>query len=61
MSRQAVRSYIWDEIETLPQREMEKLQVERLRAGIDRVSKTVPFYKNKLSEAGVDCRQHPLS
>ena len=37
----------------LPRGEMEKLQVERLRAGIDRMSKTVPFYKKKLSEAGV--------
>jgi phenylacetate-CoA ligase len=53
MSKQDVRSYIWDEVESLPQREMEKLQVERLRAGIDRVSKTVPFYKKKLVEAGV--------
>jgi phenylacetate-CoA ligase len=53
MSRQDVRSYIWDKVETLPRPEMENLQVERLRAGIDRVSKTVPFYKKKLSEAGV--------
>ena len=53
MSRQDVRSYIWDEVETLSPREMEKLQMERLRAGIDRMSKTVPFYKKKLSEAGV--------
>ena len=53
MSKQDVKSYIWDEVESLPRPEMEKLQVERLRAGIDRVSKTVPFYKKKLSEAGV--------
>src|SRR6267142_4007764 len=53
MSKQDVRSYIWDEVETLPRPEMEKIQLEQLRAGIDRVSKTVPFYKNKLSEAGV--------
>jgi phenylacetate-CoA ligase len=53
MSKQEVRSYIWDKVETLPPVEMEKLQVERLRAGIDRISKTVPFYKSKLSEAGV--------
>jgi phenylacetate-coenzyme A ligase PaaK-like adenylate-forming protein len=37
----------------LPRGEMEKLQVERLRAGIDRMSKTVPFYKKKLSVAGI--------
>jgi phenylacetate-CoA ligase len=53
MNKQGVRSYIWDEVESLPRREMEKLQMERLRVGIDRVSKTVPFYKKKLSEAGV--------
>ena len=53
MSKRSVKSYIWDEVETIAPREMEKLQVERLRAGIDRLSKTVPFYKNKLSEARV--------
>ncbi|HEV8725777.1 MAG TPA: phenylacetate--CoA ligase [Candidatus Binatia bacterium] len=53
MSTQHVRSYIWDDVEALPPLEMEKLQVERLRAGIDRVSKTVPFYSSKLREAGV--------
>jgi phenylacetate-CoA ligase len=53
MSTQGVRSYIWDDVETLPPREMERLQLERLRAGIDRVSKTVPFYSKKLREAGV--------
>src|SRR5213593_358527 len=53
MSTQVVRSYIWDDVESLPPREMERLQVERLRAGIDRVSKAVPFYRDKLREAGV--------
>jgi phenylacetate-CoA ligase len=53
MNKRDVRSYIWDAVETLPRPEMEKLQVDRLRAGIDRVSKIVPFYKDKLSEAGV--------
>ncbi len=53
MSTQIVKSYIWDEVETLPPQEMEKLQVERLRAGIDRVSKTVPLYREKLGVAGV--------
>jgi phenylacetate-CoA ligase len=53
MSKQDVKSYIWDEVETLPRPAMEKLQVEQLQMGIDRVSKTVPFYKKKLSEAGV--------
>lgn len=53
MNSQGVRSYIWDKVECLPRPEMEKLQLERLRAGIDRVSKVVPFYKSKLSQAGV--------
>ena len=53
MTKQDVRSYIWDDVEALPPQGMERLQVERLRAGIDRVSKTVPFYRNKLGEAGV--------
>ena len=35
---------------------MRRLQVERLRAGIDRVSGTVPFYRQKLAEAGVTAR-----
>src|SRR2546421_8739036 len=52
-STQANKSYIRDRIETTPQQELEKLQVELLRAGIDRVSKTVPFYREKLNNAGV--------
>jgi phenylacetate-CoA ligase len=53
MNKQGIRSYIWDEVESLSRPDMEKLQVERLRAGFDRVSRTVPFYKKKLSEAKV--------
>jgi phenylacetate-CoA ligase len=53
MNTQVLKSYIWDKVETLPPQDMERLQVERLRACIDRVSKTVPFYREKLSEAGV--------
>ncbi len=53
MSTQGVKSYIRDEVETIPPQDMEKLQVERLRAGVERVSKNVPFYREKLSEAGV--------
>ncbi len=53
MSTQGVKSYIRDEVETIPPRDMERLQVERLRSGVERVSKTVPFYREKLSEAGV--------
>ena len=53
MSKRSVKSYIWDEVETLASREMEKLQVERLRAGVDRLSKTVPLYKDRLTQANV--------
>ena len=53
MSTQVVRSYIWDEVETIPSQDMKTLQVERLRAGIERLSKTIPFYREKLREAGV--------
>jgi len=48
-----VRSYIRHESDTLPRAAMEKLQLDRLRAGIDRISQTVPFYKEKLRAAGV--------
>lgn len=53
MSSKAVTSYIYHEVETIPRRDMERLQVERLRACVDRVSNTVPFYQQKLTEAGV--------
>ena len=45
--------YIWDDVETESRAALERLQLERLRAGVDRVSKTVPFYRDKLAEAGV--------
>src|SRR5688572_18393331 len=47
------RSYIRDPVETLPRAELEKLQIQRLQSGIDRVSKCVPFYRDKLRAAGV--------
>jgi phenylacetate-CoA ligase len=53
MSTQVVRSYIRDEVETIPPQDMKTLQVERLRAGIERLSKAVPFYQEKLRAAGV--------
>ena len=53
MSIAVVRSDIRDEVETIPSQDMKMLQVERLRAGIDRLSQTVPFYQEKLREAGV--------
>jgi len=44
---------IWnDEFETLPREAVEALQLKRLRDLVDRISTTVPFYRQKLSEAG---------
>jgi phenylacetate-CoA ligase len=44
---------IWnDEYETLPREAMEALQLKRLRALVDRLCSTVPFYKRKLGEMG---------
>src|SRR5205809_1725925 len=47
------KSHIRDRVETTPRQELEKLQVERLRDGIDRVSRLVPFYRERLNDAGV--------
>ncbi|MFQ5575830.1 MAG: phenylacetate--CoA ligase family protein [Anaerolineae bacterium] len=45
---------IWnEEFETMPRPEMSKLQLHRLKALVERVSRTSPFYKQKLAEAGV--------
>jgi len=44
---------IWnDEYETLPREAMEALQLKRLRALLDRVCSTVPFYQRRLGAAG---------
>src|SRR6266536_2079740 len=53
MKPRDVSSYIRDEVETLPPPEREKLQVKRLRAGIDRIANAVPHYREKLAQAGV--------
>src|SRR6059036_828748 len=53
MSTKKVKSYIWNQVETMSRLETEKLQVARLRACVERVSKTVPFYQEKLAQAGV--------
>jgi phenylacetate-CoA ligase len=45
---------IWnDEYETMPREALEALQLKRLRAVVDRVCATVPFYQRRLQEAGV--------
>src|SRR5512144_1626235 len=46
-------SFIWDAVETLPPEDMDRLQVQRLRLGVGRLSRTVPFYAARLREAGV--------
>lgn len=45
---------IWNkEFETMPRGDLSKLQFERLKALVERVARTSPYYKKKLAEAGV--------
>jgi phenylacetate-CoA ligase len=45
---------IWnEEFETLPREALEALQLKRLKATVERVYETVPFYKKKFDEMGV--------
>ncbi len=44
---------IRDAAESLPRKEMEILQLDRLRAGITRVAANVPFYKEKLAQTKI--------
>jgi phenylacetate-CoA ligase len=53
MSSSTLTPYIRDAAESLPRKEMQSLQLEQLRAGITRVSKSVPFYKEKLAAAKI--------
>ena len=53
MASKGVEGYVWDQVECLPRPDLERLQVERLRACVDRVAQTVPFYRDKLARAGV--------
>ncbi len=45
--------YFQEEIERMPREQMRKLQLERLKHTVEDVYQRVPFYKNKLDEAGV--------
>ncbi len=45
--------YFQKDIETMPRKEIEALQLERLRHIVDYCYNNVPFYNKKLSEAGV--------
>jgi phenylacetate-CoA ligase len=53
MNKGGVSSYIRDDVETLARVHISKLQLERLQAGVRRVSATVPFYRDRLNQAGV--------
>jgi phenylacetate-CoA ligase len=45
---------MWDEeYESMPREALEALQAKRLRQTVDRVRATVPFYRKKLDEAGI--------
>lgn len=45
------------DIETMPRRELEALQLERLRHLVDYCHKNVPFYAKRLDEAGVSAEK----
>ncbi len=45
--------YWQPDIETLPAKALQALQLERLRGVVTRVAASVPFYRRKLAEAGV--------
>jgi phenylacetate-CoA ligase len=46
---------MWNrEAESLPRRELEQLQLERLRSLVERVHRAVPFYQERLEAARVD-------
>ena len=48
------KALIWnEEFETMPRLELEKLQLERLKEVVARVTATVPFYRELYAQAGV--------
>lgn len=50
----AKKYLIWnEEMETMPRKELQKLQLKRLKATAERVYNKVPFYKKLFDEAGV--------
>ena len=44
---------IWSKEETLPRKELEALQLERLQETVQRVWDKVPYYRKKMEDAGV--------
>jgi phenylacetate-CoA ligase len=49
----ALRSHVRDEVETLAPADMERLQTQRLREGLARLARAVPFHADRLRRAGV--------
>jgi len=47
------KSYIRDNVEALPREDLQRLQLASLREGVERLSATVPFYREKLSGANI--------
>ncbi|HWQ77223.1 MAG TPA: phenylacetate--CoA ligase [Anaerovoracaceae bacterium] len=47
-------SKIWSREETLEREEFEKIQLDRLKKTVERVYQNVPYYKEKLTEAGIE-------
>jgi phenylacetate-CoA ligase len=46
---------MWNpEIETMPRRELEQLQLERLQVAVNRAYKNVPFYHRRFEELGIE-------
>src|SRR5215510_10074394 len=48
MPNPSQRSYIRDPVEALERSEIQKLQLSRLQAGIERIATNVPFYRERL-------------
>ena len=45
---------IWSREETLEREGFERIQLERLKKTVERVYQNVPYYKEKLEEAGIE-------
>ena len=45
---------IWSREETFEREEFERIQLERLKKTVERVYQNVPYYKDKLKEAGIE-------
>jgi phenylacetate-CoA ligase len=50
-------AYIRDPVESFERREITKLQLSRLQAGIERLTKSVPFYRDRLGSMSSDSIQ----